>query len=188
MVYYTFVSSCFSFLNLSPGFPYRLSPLSSSLSLPLRPKTRAMQDRSEELGFSSMDTVSKNCKACKQTNKPEIMKCTKQEAKTVLTARYRMLECGNNFKGTQSQMCRSCNVLDDEPHRLNHCTRFRGSDYCDSDIKIDFKLAFSKDIHILRDFAPKLMQCQDSCRLSFIYFSVSLPVCRCVRARTRMHA
>lgn len=93
-----------------------------------------------------------------RTPLPEIMKCTKQEAKTVLTALCRMLECGNNFKGTQGQMCRSCNVLDDEPHRLNHCTRFRGSNYCDSNIKIDFKLAFSKDIHILRDFAPKLMK------------------------------
>ena len=62
-----------------------------------------------------------------------------------------MLECGNNFKGSQSQICRSCNMLDDEPHRLNYCTRFRESNYYDDDVKIDFQLAFSTDIHILRD-------------------------------------
>ena len=93
-----------------------------------------------------------------RTPLPEIMKCTKQEAKTVMTARYRMLECGNNFKGSQSQICRSCNMLDDEPRRLNYCTRFKESNYYDDDVKIDFQLAFSTDIHSLRDFAPKLMK------------------------------
>ena len=89
---------------------------------------------------------------------PEIMKCTKQEAKTLLIARYRMLECGNNFKGSQSQICRSCNLIDDEPHRLNYCIRLRECNYYDNDVKIEFKDAFSNDIHVLRDFMPKLMK------------------------------
>ena len=86
------------------------------------------------------------------------MKCTKKEAKTILTARFKMLECGNNFKGSQSQMCRECNIIDNENHRFNSCTKFKATNYCDDNMKVDFDLVFSDDIHVLRDIVPKLMK------------------------------
>ena len=93
-----------------------------------------------------------------RTPLPEIMKCTKKEAKTILIARFKMLECGNNFKGSQSQMCRKCNILDNENHRLNFCTNFKATNYYDDDTKVDFNTVFSNDIHELRDIVPKLMK------------------------------
>ena len=39
-----------------------------------------------------------------------------------------MLECGKNFKGTIPLNCRECNLLDDENHRMNHCTNFEHDD------------------------------------------------------------
>ena len=35
-----------------------------------------------------------------------------------------MLECGKNMKGTIAEICSDCNVLDDENHRLNFCTKW----------------------------------------------------------------
>ena len=32
-----------------------------------------------------------------------------------------MLECGTNFKGTMSDICRHCNTINNENHRLNEC-------------------------------------------------------------------
>ena len=55
----------------------------------------------------------------------EIMRMTKLEAKTVITARYGMLECGKNHKGTLSLMCTTCNIIDDENHRLNVCPKWQ---------------------------------------------------------------
>ena len=51
----------------------------------------------------------------------EIVKGTKQRTKTILLARHGMLECGKNFKGTIPDICRHCNINDDENHRLNEC-------------------------------------------------------------------
>ena len=48
-----------------------------------------------------------------------ITKLSKQDTKTLMIARYGMLKCGKNFKGTISKMCSTCNCPDDEEHRLN---------------------------------------------------------------------
>ena len=36
-----------------------------------------------------------------------------------------MLECGRNFKGTLQETCVSCNTVDNEDHRLNHCVKYK---------------------------------------------------------------
>ena len=82
----------------------------------------------------------------------EILHLTKQETKTLITARFSMLECGKNFKGTMQEVCSQCNKIDDEEHRLNYCSRFNNYNfyYDNLDKKIEFKTIFSSDVSVLR--------------------------------------
>ena len=41
----------------------------------------------------------------------EILSCNKQETKTMLIARFGMLECGKNFKGSLREVCSTCKVF-----------------------------------------------------------------------------
>ena len=86
----------------------------------------------------------------------ELLKCTKREAKALLIARFGMLECGKNFKGTHSTNCTECGVYDDEEHRLNYCTRYKVSNYFNSSSKIDFNLIYSNDVRDIRDVIEKI--------------------------------
>ena len=88
----------------------------------------------------------------------EILQSTKTETKTLLTARFGMLECGRNFKGTKDKQCVKCGVLDDETHRLNHCTLYEQINFCSSVEKVDFRDTYSTDICMLRAVIPKIQQ------------------------------
>ena len=61
----------------------------------------------------------------------------RQECKTLLIARYKMLECGQNFKGSRSEICSLCNVIDDENHVLNHCKKYESIRESPSDITFE---------------------------------------------------
>ena len=74
------------------------------------------------------------------TRKPEneILYLTKDETKSLIMARYGMLECGKNMKGTIPEICNECLVPDDENHRLNCCKKWTREnrdgapcDFCD---------------------------------------------------------
>ena len=39
-------------------------------------------------------------------------------------ARYGMLQCGRNFSAKTGKNCHTCNVIDDEEHRLNICPKW----------------------------------------------------------------
>ena len=81
---------------------------------------------------------------------PEILLCDKQETKTILIARFGMLECGKNFKNSMTEKCKDCNVVDDENHRLNNCVTFRNLNLYDIHPKVDFFDIFSSDMTVLR--------------------------------------
>ena len=87
---------------------------------------------------------------------PEILHLTKLETRTMLIARYGMLQCGKNFGGTIGGTCGQCNIYDDEKHRLNHCTKWREINYCDKEEKVDFDLVYSRDVNTLREVIKKL--------------------------------
>ena len=89
-----------------------------------------------------------------RTVQKELTMCTKQETKTLIISRYRMLECGKNFKGTMKLLCNVCNLIDDEDHRLNSCQKFADINQCKSSNKINFEDVYSNDIHILRQIIP----------------------------------
>ena len=41
-----------------------------------------------------------------------------------MMARYGMLQCGTNFKGTLQPICNQCSITDNEQHRLNICPKW----------------------------------------------------------------
>ena len=82
----------------------------------------------------------------------EIIELSKYDTKTIITARFGMLQCGKNFKGTMNEMCNECQKIDDEDHRLNHCPKY----HYNHETNIDFKNIFSNDVNILRDILPSI--------------------------------
>ena len=80
----------------------------------------------------------------------EIVYTTKYETKTILIARYGMLECGPNFEGTHNPICQTCDVLDDESHRLNYCPKWNDPDDIETRDLIDFDAIYSSDIETIR--------------------------------------
>ena len=86
----------------------------------------------------------------------EILQMTEKEAKTIIIARYGMLECGKNFKGTMGIKCNLCNVQDDENHRLNHCAKWKDRNLFNSNEKVDFQNVHSNDILNLKAVIPHI--------------------------------
>ena len=79
-----------------------------------------------------------------------VMKLSKYETKTLIMSRFHMLECGFNYKGKLSDRCASCDVLDDENHRLNYCTKYRDLNHCDNGTKVEYSDIYSDDPAVLR--------------------------------------
>ena len=65
-------------------------------------------------------------------------------------ARYGLLECGKNFKGTLNEVCDECAVLDDEDHRLNSCKKWRSLNLYDYSEKVEFNDVYSDNITTVR--------------------------------------
>ena len=79
-----------------------------------------------------------------------IQKLNRHEAKVLILARFHMLECGKNFKGTLPEICPVCKVVDDEQHRLNYCTRYRKTNLCDHVAKVNFDDIYVSDCIIVK--------------------------------------
>ena len=89
---------------------------------------------------------------------PEIMNLSKSETRTLMIARYGMLQCGKNFGGTLNNTCDTCDCLDDENHRLNFCPKWgNNSDDADDEI-IPFELVYSSDPLVLDNILPRIEQ------------------------------
>ena len=86
------------------------------------------------------------------------MQCNKYDTKTIIIARFGMLECGRNYKGNKPETCGLCDEIDDENHRLNNCIKFCDINFYDSDIKVDFRKVFSNDIDTLREILPSIQR------------------------------
>ena len=80
----------------------------------------------------------------------EILSLNKQECKTLILARYGMLECGKNFRGTLAVKCITCNEIDNEEHRLNKCSKFIDINHIDKNEKIMFETVYSTNVESLR--------------------------------------
>ena len=86
----------------------------------------------------------------------ELRYLTKQETKTCIIARYRMLECGVNFKNSLNVICPTCKKTDNEDHRINYCIRYKTFNYHDSKEKVNFDEVYSTDIDVLKCIIKKI--------------------------------
>ena len=84
----------------------------------------------------------------------DIIQFNKYNTKTLVIARFGMLDCGTNYKGTKPEICSQCNVIDNEDHRLNNCIKYRNINQYDCNEKVNFKKIFSNDIEVLREIIP----------------------------------
>ena len=80
----------------------------------------------------------------------EIVAGTKTQAKTIILARNGMLQCGKNFKGTMKEICSECNVIDDEDHRLNTCSKWKDTNNFNSTDSPHFTNIYSENEDTLR--------------------------------------
>ena len=67
-----------------------------------------------------------------------------------MIARFGMLEFGKNFRGSLEQLCKECDTIDDENHRLNSCIRWKNINLYDSIEKVDVNTIHSENLHDLR--------------------------------------
>ena len=59
---------------------------------------------------------------------------------------FGMLACSKNYKnGYGGNICRECEMLDDENHRINDCSKFKGFNLFYSPVKYEFDSIFSND-------------------------------------------
>ena len=76
----------------------------------------------------------------------------------IMMARYGMLDCANNYHGKYgTKICKECNAVDNEDHRINDCKRWRNINLSGKGYRIDFDAVYSDDADILRHVS-KLLQ------------------------------
>ena len=64
----------------------------------------------------------------------------------------------DNFKGSLSEICRHCNLLDDEDHRLNVCT-YISRQYCSDNVEnYEFTDIYSNNLTTLDTIMNRLNQ------------------------------
>ena len=86
----------------------------------------------------------------------EIVSLSKNDCKSLIISRFGMLECGANFKGTSSEDCLTCRVVDNEEHRLNQCIKFRETNFYNDAEKIPFKNIYSEDVSVLHPLLKRI--------------------------------
>ena len=67
-------------------------------------------------------------------------------ARPLIMGRLAMLQCANNFSVKYGgKMCKKCNVVDDESHRINYCKNLASLNYCDNSENINYDDIYSPD-------------------------------------------
>ena len=88
----------------------------------------------------------------------ELLSCTKYETKSIIIARFGMLECGSNFKGTLNMICKTCKVTDNESHRLNDCPNYKTADSPALPTKVTFDDVYSSNKNVLTNILKAIGQ------------------------------
>ena len=83
----------------------------------------------------------------------------KQKARTIFLAQNHMLECGKNMKGTMTENCSVCNVIDDEQHRLTTCKKRSN---LDTNTEIQFQDIYSEDTDKLNNIMNEIEKTWDT--------------------------
>ena len=93
---------------------------------------------------------------------PTLIQCTKQETTTLTIARFHMLECGVNYRGTLRDTCQECKVIDTEDHRLNYCKKYASTNRYAQTEKVQFEDIYSNDINVVKRAIKAIEQVWDT--------------------------
>ena len=78
---------------------------------------------------------------------PLIRNLTSMQTRALIMGRYGMLDCKNNYAMKYgSKMCLDCDTVDDETHRINDCTKYRGVDGFEGREGINFEMIYSDNM------------------------------------------
>ena len=79
----------------------------------------------------------------KRTAYKSVFKKNRLKARVQIMSMFGMLECSKNYKnGYGGNICRECEMLDDENHRINDCSKFKEFNLS---VKYKFDSIFSND-------------------------------------------
>ena len=81
----------------------------------------------------------------------------RHSVRTIIMARYGMLDCANNYKvkyGTK--ICTTCNVIDNESHRINDCRKWKDINLFGKDLVVNFDAVYSEDLNTLKQISNLL--------------------------------
>ena len=91
-----------------------------------------------------------------------ILRTSKRESRTIILARYGLLECGKNYKGTMSETCDHCMCEDNETHRLNFCPKWKHLNLFDCTEKVMFDDVYSDNLDDVRNVALHIEKVWDT--------------------------
>ena len=99
-----------------------------------------------------------NCpKYNRQSYESAIMTLSKNDAKTIVMARYGMLACGKNFGNQYGGIeCAHCEKTDNENHRINECIKLKEINWVDKEEKINFENVYLNDKTTLKKMATNI--------------------------------
>ena len=81
----------------------------------------------------------------------------RHSVRTIIMARYGMLDCANNYKGKYgTKICTTCNVIDNESHRINDCRKWKDINLFGKDLVINFDAVYSEDLNTLKQISNLL--------------------------------
>ena len=73
-----------------------------------------------------------------------------------------MLDCASNYSTKYGgKICRNCNAVDDEAHRINHCTLYEHINHFHSSEKIIFDDIYSSDERLCYEIVRIIMTMWD---------------------------
>ena len=79
---------------------------------------------------------------------------SRQQCKTLILAKYGMLDCGQNFKGNKNENCSLCGTIENEDHIINHCPKYLSTR--ESLDQINFDDIYSDQIEVIKTIIPVL--------------------------------
>ena len=83
-------------------------------------------------------------------------------AKAYIMGRYGMLQCAANFSnGYARKECRNCGALDDENHRINHCSVWSKINLSTVDRNVEYQDIYSDDRKKSLKVVEKIMEMWD---------------------------
>ena len=87
-------------------------------------------------------------------NHNALFELPRHSVKTILMARYGMLDCAANYHGRyRTKLCEECGVTDNEDHRINSCRKWENVNLYGTEYNINFDIVFSNNIDELRQMS-----------------------------------